>query len=401
MFVGALKVYMFGGFEMYYNGALLQLKKKQTSNPVQLLQMLLYHREAGVSRHTLMESLYGQETEVDAANSLNATVSQLRKLLKDTHLPDENYIKVRFDRYFFESSFPIWVDTEEAVFLRQQADLMRGSDRLGVLYQLCDLYHGRFLPELDGEDWVEIARADYQRIYRDSLNEVCHALKEQGSYNEILRLTGFAAKIFPFDEWQVWQQECLLAQGRIKEAHELYNRVEKLYMAELDAPPPERMRARFRKPEKESWRNTDSAGMVQKWLDSSKRDGPSCIPFPGFLDAYNLISHISKSTGTPYYLLLCTLKMVDGRSVPAADEWNESMERLETTISNTLRLEDVFTRYSRSQFLVILIGAREENHGVISERINRSFALLSDSEKLTLDCQMLPESEMLVMEDKR
>ena len=29
-FSGELRVYMLGGFEMYYNGALLQMKKKQT-----------------------------------------------------------------------------------------------------------------------------------------------------------------------------------------------------------------------------------------------------------------------------------------------------------------------------------------------------------------------------------
>ena len=82
-YTGSLRVYMLGGFEMYYDGALLQMKKKQTSKPVQLLQLLLYHKEDGISRHALLETLYGQETEIDAANSLNATVSQLRKLLRD------------------------------------------------------------------------------------------------------------------------------------------------------------------------------------------------------------------------------------------------------------------------------------------------------------------------------
>lgn len=399
-FAGMLRVYMLGGSEMYYNGALIQLKKKLTSKPVQLLHMLLYHRESGVSRHYLLESLYGQETEIDAANSLNATVSQLRKLLRETHLPEENYIKVRFDRYFFEASFPIWVDTEQAISLRQKADLLRGSERTKVLYQMCDLYHGRFLPELDGEDWVEIIRAHYQRIYRDSLNEVCCSLKENRAYNEILQLTDFAAKVFPFDEWQVWQQEALLAQGRIREAHDLYKRVEKLYMTELDAPPPEKMRARFRKPKKESWRNAESLLNVKKWLSTAASETPSCIPFPGFLDTYNLVRNISRSTQTPFCMMLCTLKTKDGRSAFSAKEWNESMEQLENAISQALRAEDVFTRYSRSQFLAILIGAKTENHKVIFERISSLFYSLVDFEKFTLDCQMLSGDEMLMPKEK-
>ena len=387
-FSGELRVYMLGGFEMYYNGALLQMKKKQTSKPVQLLQLLLYHKEDGISRHALLETLYGQETEIDAANSLNATVSQLRKLLRDTHLPDENYIRAKFDRYYFESSFPTWVDTEEAAYLRQSADLMSGIDRVNTLYRLCDLYRGRFLPELDGESWVEIARAGYQRIYRDSLNEVCRALKERGAYNEILRLTGLAARIFPFDEWQVWQQECLLAQGRIREARELYRQVETLYLTELDAPPPERMRARFRKPEKESWRKSETAGEVRKWLGSAEENGPYCIPFPGFLDIYRVTARMCEATGTPFCLLLCTLSSADGRSNPEAKAFHGAMEQLEQAITRSLRAGDVFTRYSGSQFLVVLIGAQEENLDVISQRISQRFQSLTGPVKLCLDCQL-------------
>lgn len=398
IFMGGMRVYMLGGFEMYYGGALVQLKKKHTSKPVQLLQLLLYHRDAGISRHSLVEALYGQETEIDAANSLNATVSQLRKLLKDTHLPDENYIKMRFDRYYFEATYPIWVDTEEVVALRQKADLMRGIDRVSMLYQLCDLFHGRFIPELDGEDWAEIARAEYQRIYRYSLIEVCESLKEQRSYNEIYRLTSFAAKLFPFDEWQVWQQECLLEQGRINEARDLYKQVEKLYMTELDAPPPEKMRAQFRKPEEDSWRKTETISAVQKWLEDTRKEGPYSIPFPAFLDVYNLVSHISAATGTGFHLLLCTLASVDGRSKPDVKEFHDSMEMLESSIARTLRVEDVFTRYSRSQFLVILVGARKENLGAISGRINNAFELTEKSDKLKLVCQMISAEEMPLVE---
>ena len=390
-----LMVYMLGGFEMYYEGAPIQLKKKLTSKPLLLLQLLLYNREAGVSRRAVMEALYGQETEIDANNSLNATVSQLRRILKETRLPEENYIHVRMDRYYFESSFLTWVDTEEATALRQEADLASGSQRLELLYQICDLYHGRFLPELDGEVWAEIARADYQRIYRDSLNEICRALKEKGAYDEIMRLTGVAAKLFPFDEWQVWQQECLVAQGRINEAYDLYRQVEKLYMTELDAPPPERMRARFRNPEKEPWRQAENIGAVRRWLKDSNQDGPYCIPFPSFLYVYNLITKLSSITGTPFCLLLCTLRNADGRTNPTAKDFHAAMEQLESVLEKSLRWEDVFTRYTRSQFLITLLGAPEENSGVVARRIEQRFGELIGDRKLRLDCQLMRAEELL------
>ena len=390
-----LMVYMLGGFEMYYEGAPIQLKKKLTSKPLLLLQLLLYHRETGVSRHAVIEALYGQETDIDANNSLNATVSQLRRLLKETRLPQENYIHVRMDRYFFESSFLTWVDTEEATALRQEADLASGAERIELLYQICDLYHGRFLPELDGETWAEIARADCQRLYRDSLNEICRTLKENGAYDEILRLTGIAARQFPFDEWQVWQQECLVSQGRMKEAYDLYRQVEKLYMTELDAPPPERMRSRFRNPEKESWRQTENIGAVRKWLRDSNQDGPYCVPFPSFLYVYNLITKLSSMTGTPFCLLLCTLSNSDGRTNPTTADFHTAMDQLESVLEKSLRWEDLFTRYTRSQFLVTLLGAPEEHSGIVAERIEQRFLEVIGERKLRVDCQLMKAEELL------
>ena len=390
-----LMVYMLGGFEMYYDGAPIQLGKKLTAKPLLLLQLLLNNREAGVSRRAVIEALYGEDAQIDTGNSLNATVSQLRRILKDTRLPQENYIHVRMDRYYFESSFLTWVDTEAVTALRQEADLASGDQRLEILYQICELYHGRFLPELDGEIWVEIARADYQRLYRDSLNEICRTLSQRGAYDEILRLTGVAAKLFPFDEWQVWQQECLIRQGRIKEAYDLYRQVERLYLTELDAPPPERMRSRFRSPEKEPWRKAENVGAVRRWLRDSDLDGPYCIPFPSFLYMYSLITRLSSITDTPFCLLLCSLTGSDGRTNPTASAFHGAMEQLEGVLEKSLRWEDVFTRYSRSQFLVTLLGAPEENSGVVASRIKQRFEDVLGERKLRLECQVMRSEELM------
>ena len=215
-----------------------------------------------------------------------------------------------------------------------------------------------------------------------------------------MRLTGIAARQYPFDEWQVWQQECLVAQGRVKEAYDLYREVEKLYMTELDAPPPERMRSRFRDPEKDPWRQADNIGAVRKWLKDSNQDGPYCIPFPSFLYVYNLITKLSFLTDTPFCLLLCTLSNSDGRTNPTAADFHAAMEQLESVLEKSLRWEDVFSRYSRSQFLITLLGAPEENSGVVAGRIEQRFSELIGSRKLRLNCQLMRAEELLMREKK-
>lgn len=52
-------VHMLGGFKTYYEGASVQLKKKLTSKPLLLLQLLLHNRETGVSKCAVTEALHG------------------------------------------------------------------------------------------------------------------------------------------------------------------------------------------------------------------------------------------------------------------------------------------------------------------------------------------------------
>ena len=102
-----LEVRLMGEFSVYYQGKPLRLGKKQTARAVTLLQILFYAGPEGVSRSRLLEYLFGQDAEGDLAVNLRVTVWQLRRLLKETPLPEEEYIRASHGRYRFVSSFII------------------------------------------------------------------------------------------------------------------------------------------------------------------------------------------------------------------------------------------------------------------------------------------------------
>lgn len=110
---------------------------------------------------------------------------------------------------------------------------------------------------------------------------------------------------------------------------------------------------------------------------------------------YNLITKLSSITDTPFCLLLCTLSNSDGRTNPTAKDFHAAMEQLESVLEKSLRWEDVFTRYTRSQFLITLLGAPEENSGVVARRIEQRFGELIGDRKLRLDCQLMRAEELL------
>ena len=76
------------------------------------------------------------------------------------------------------------------------------------------------------------------------------------------------------------------------------------------------------------------------------------------------------------------------------------MEELETLLKNSLRWEDAFTRYSRSQFLVALLGASEENSSIVANRILGRFQKQMGDRKLHLNCQLMRAEELLTPENR-
>ena len=70
---------------------------------------------------------------------------------------------------------------------------------------------------------------------------------------------------------------------------------------------------------------------------------------------------VIERSGQSAYLLLCT--MTDGKGVPLekGERLGKVAEELEQAIRNSLRRGDMFTRYSDNQFLMLLLGIRQED----------------------------------------
>lgn len=278
-----LKVRMFGGFQMSYRGERFQVGKKQTARAVRLLQMLLHAGPAGIAREQLLEDLFGHEAETDLSNNLNVTVHYLRKLLKGSRLPEGEHILIKGGRYHFDARCPVEVDALVFASLLDGVRGKREDERLRLLKEACRLYKGHFLPALSGEEWATVTGAHYQYLYTDCMEEVCRLMTARGEYQELFDLCGRAAAVYPFDEWQIWQMECLLAMKRFKQARELYDQTEAMYFDELDAAPMERMTDFFHKMNREMQMEADDFNEIQKDLQEKERhDGAVLLSLSEF-----------------------------------------------------------------------------------------------------------------------
>ncbi len=111
-------------------------------------------------------------------------------------------------------------------------------------------------------------------------------------------------------------------------------------------------------------------GMIEGGMDTAP--GAYTVDYEEFRRIY---TYISRSVGRAHKtveVLLFTLKSFDG-SVPNNTTLETAVNALSSSITGSLRSADVSTKYSSSQFIVILPDADGENSKIVAQRIAERF----------------------------
>ncbi len=373
-----LKVYMLGKFSMVYGDQPVIFKRNSATKVLKLLQILLHYSgvRGGISRNQLLEELYGREEVSDAANNLRVTVHRLKKMLADTILPDYEYIQIDNGIYRWKSPMDTWVDVIDfSENVKAGEAETNEAERYRLFKKACLLYRGEFLPELSGEDWVIINSVAYKKQYSTALSGVWDYLEYVQNYEEMLELSSEAVRIYPFDEWQAMKMEALMGLNRYKEAMDFYEETSRMFFEELGISPSVRTMKLFEEMSAKMTGSYQAAGEIEDRLKEEEEEkGAFYLSLPSFRDSYRLFQRILERNGQSAYLMVITL--VDGKGRPAeGTERQEEFSRiLHAAIQKSLRRGDSFTRYSPSQFLILLIGTNKENCKLIFNRILDNFA---------------------------
>ena len=371
-----LSAKMLGGFSLQYAGKEIVLDRNTLSKTTQLLQILLLEGKKGVAKTSLIDALYGRDEVENKNGSLNNTIFRMRKQLKATGLPESNYIVIKGGMCYWDDQIPIEVDAIEFEETVRQGRLSEDRDRqLALFIKACKKYTGEFLPTMIGEDWVSVKSTSYRYQYFYCLNELCQELTVRERYEELIEIVHTASEIYPFEEWQLWEIDSLIALSRYKEAMEVYETTTRRTLDELGLSPSPEMLKRFRIMGE---RMSQAAGAIEdirhRLVEKEKKRGAYFCTFPSFVDIYHVFSRIMERKGISVFIMLCTLKnnrdqvcgSEEGKDRTASHELSES-------IRTSLRSGDFYTRYNYSQYLIMLSEIQQENCAIVSHRIDQNF----------------------------
>jgi len=372
------KVTMFGGFTMENGDELISFERNTMTKTNQLLQMLFCAGSNGITREQLITRLFGRDNVSNPSNSLRITVFRLRKLFAEA-VPGVDPITIENRIYYWNQNIDTEVDIYKFKRLVQLGDeaMAAGREELAMSNYLsaCDLYKGEFLPQLAGEEWAIVESLYYKNEYFRILNELCRYLKEKGDTETLFKYVSVAASLYPYEEWQAEQMDCLIAANKINEAYKVYEETSKLFFTELGVAPSAAVMDRFKKM---SGQMINSPGAIDEVEQGIQEDddvsGAYFCSYPSFMESYRFIRRVIDRTGQSAYIMLCSIVDSHGNTMQNGEKLQNFSEELKAATKKSLRRGDLFTQYSPSQMLILLMEITREDCDVVMKRIKSNLS---------------------------
>lgn len=368
-------VRMLGDLTFRYGEEVFSMKCSNTSKVMQLLLILLRAGKEGISRVQLLEALYGHDETQDTKNAFRILVFRLRKLLDETIIPKDDYIYVEKGIYRFGGHLPVEIDAE--IFEQRAKDAFQFEDkekRANAIIHACEVYSGEFLSCLAEEEWVSEENIRYKELYFQCLREGCSLLRESSRFEDMLDLCNRAIKIYPYEEWQLVQIDCLLAMNRYKEALNVYEDTTTLFFEEMGLSRSEKMLDRFRTMSSQIHYSMGTLADIKNSLREKEfTPGAYYCSYPSFIDSYRIISRTIERSGQSIFLMLCTITDNRGNPIEKDAILSKQTVNLSQAIGRSLRRGDLYTRYSPNQFLILLMGINQEDCEITYQRICMRF----------------------------
>lgn len=346
-----------------------------------LLLYLFLHRDHSLTIQELCTALW-QEDEIDnPAGALKNLMYRLRNLLK-TELGEGDYLLSKKGFYSWNSEIGVILDCEEFeknLEMARKSDV-ENEDRLRHYEDALEMYEGDFMLSSTDAFWVLTLSTYYRSMYITSVKELAQLYLELGKYQQMESLCVEALRYETVDEQlHALLVKAYMCQNKQTQAKEAFEKMEKILYDQLGV----RNTPQLTQLGEEliSMNNGEALSDINQMsteITEEKVDGAYLCGYTVFREIYHLEARKIKRLGLSEYLVLFTIAM-DAKVVSeigketAKENMRKAMDNLEKALCDTLRIGDVVSRYSSTQYVVMLNSCSYENSALVSNRVLSRF----------------------------
>ena len=389
-----IQIEMLGGFNITMGEVTISDSSARTHQVWSLLEYLIAYRHKTISNEELIRVLWSENDSEQPANALKNLVYRIRTLFANNNVPfAKNVIVYEHGCYSWNEGLNCTVDAEEFERLYGEASNknLTEEERLRIYLEALDLYKGDFLSSSHFEEWVVPLSTYFHALYFKCVQESCQLLQKRGDYQSIETIAQKAIIIDQFEERaHITLIDAMIHQGKQQQALSHYNYVTDLFYRELGDSPSEPLRNLYREISKTvNSVETDLQVIKEDLNESNLVKGAYYCEYEVFKNMYRVEARSAARTGQSIFIgLLTVTDMHDG--VPEIKLLGKTMKQLLETIRNSLRKGDIVSRFSATQYVLMLPTVTFENGSMVLDRIVKRFRAEHPSTLVKLHSKLLP-----------
>ncbi len=371
-----LIITMLGEFSITYGDKKITEQSKRSKKMWTLLQFLVANHNRDISQSELINLLWGEKTSENPVGALKTSLHRLRSCLSELELPEGKDIIVNaMGTYAFNNRLDYDIDFDRFEELYKKSLLAQSEkEKTSLSLAALELYKGDFLHKSKDDSWVKPIHAYYHSIYLRIVHDTIKTLYSHKYYADLIEICRKALAIEELDDFiHYYYVKALYETGDKKSAKEHYSYVMDLFYNKHGVNPSPDFIALYEQTVKDDQSYSADFGILKGQLDDVRQEsGAFFCEFPFFRHVYQLEVRDASRSGRPTHLCLMTaVSKTQEELEPKL--LNRVITKLSLSIKGSLRVRDVYSRYSASQFVLLLTNTTRDQAEMVLNRILKRF----------------------------
>lgn len=370
-----IHVSLFKTFAISYHHKVLNYDDIRSDRIVKLLVYLIIHKSQTITVQELSDVIWGYEEIDNPAGALKNLVYRCRTLLK-REMGIDNCINTGRGSYAWNQEIIIRTDLD---MFDEVLESLKGNDEdIEALLKLSAIYKGPICSKIANEHWLLSIATYYHSSYLANVKKLARKLDAMCEYKKMEEVIKKAIAIDPLDEVLMYLQiKSLYQQGNQTLAIDYYKSYVKVLYKELGIQPSEEMQKLYSALQKVSkTQETDLKAIQDDLSERSALNTAFYCEYGTFKDVYQLQSRMAGRLGISIHVGLITISLVNEENISQSEyqkRMTQHMENMEDILLNSLRVGDTVSRYSFSQYVVLLPTCTYEDGVMVMQRIQDKY----------------------------
>ena len=364
----------FGGLEITNDNVTVNIVELFGKQLVNLLQVLLFHSEKPVQKDELIDILWPESKNPSSA--LKFSIFRLRSELNEIEFFKDKEVIVTTRKGYILNPNLDWnidfVELQKAYNQINEGTELLDEKEFKIARKIFRLYQGRFYASPSQLHWILQKQEVFRQMYVKTMMRTSCYLYTQKRYDEMMLMNYQAVLIEPFNEGlHYYYMKGLVATRNYREALKYYDELNDIFLSELGTGLSKRFKQLYdiiiADHAKEE--NKDMETIMRELSNRDQQNQGFFCSYEIFKYFYELLLKMSVRNEQNYYLIM--LQFSDGTL--DYEKVGVDFDRVKRLVSSCLRSNDLFTRTSETQLLLLVDCQTEENAHLIIQRISNKF----------------------------